>query len=116
MRFLNEALISAGDISGDVTGSSVDSSFMLEVSLLAVVTGSSPNGTLALQGSNDMPVNGDLSPFTPTNWNNVATVTVNSTGTFLIPVTSVSYQWLRAVYTRSSGSGSLTARLKSNGV
>lgn len=115
MRVLNDLVMNQADLSGSPVSTNIDASQMFSISLQAVVTGSSPVGVLSIQASNDMPLNGDMTPFTPTNWNNFVTVAVGSTGTFSIPKTDVSYQWIRTKYLRTSGTGNIDVRIKTNG-
>jgi hypothetical protein len=118
MRSVNYKAINAGDVSlTSVASSAIDSQNLLSFSAQAVVTGSSPVGVVKLQASNDFPVAGDLSPFTPTNWSDVANVTVAVTdaGVFLIPKTEICYQWVRFVYTKTSGTGAVTVNFKAIG-
>lgn len=70
-------------------------------------------GTLKLQASNDKV----FSPNAPVNWNDIpsATVSVSAAGSFLIPKTELCYQYIRAVFTLSSGSGNMSAQLKTIG-
>lgn len=53
-------------------------------------------GTLVIQASNDNPV---ASGATPTNWTPIATVTITGAGVFLIPTTSICYEYVRILYT-----------------
>lgn len=116
MRFLNDKVLAAANINATVASDPICASFMLQVSAISVVTGSSPVGVISIQASNDIPPNGQLSPFTPTNWNDIATVAVNATGSFVIPKTDTCYEWIRVKYTRTSGSGAITTIIKTNGV
>lgn len=115
MKISNEAIFSAVSLGASANSAAIDSSFVLSVSIQAVVSSSagSPVGTLKLQGSNDQPQTGG-----PSNWSDIAsaTVSVNDDGTYLIGKTDICHQYIRAVYTRTSGTGSMTARLKSIGV
>lgn len=118
MRVLNEAVITAGDISTNINGPAIPSSFLFKASAQAVVAGSSPTGTLELQGSNDVS-NGAIqgvAPFTPTNWTLIgSTVAVSAAGTFIVPATDICYEYIRLVWLKTSGSGTITARVKALG-
>ena len=100
----NQTYISSGDMSGDVTGGSIDAAHMSKVSATCVNTsGSSPNGTIYIQTSND-----------GTTW-------VNSgigTGSAAINAaeTNVLYQdlyerYVRIFFDRTSGSASLNVAI-----
>lgn len=108
MRFVNDQVLNAADASTNQTSSQVDTSYIVCSSVHAVVTGTAV-GTLKLQCSND--------PNPPSNWSDVpsASVSITGAGAFLIPKQDVSYQWVRVVFTNSSGTGTITARLKSIG-
>jgi hypothetical protein len=112
MRQLNEIAVSSSDLSS-ANGSAIVSGYLLQLSAQAVVTGSSPVGTLKVQCSNDSPgiVGG------PVNWSDIsgATVSVTGTGSFLIPKIDICYQWIRLVWTKTSGTGAVTVRLQAIG-
>ncbi len=84
--------------------------FTDNVSIIATWTGTSPVGVLTVQVSND-------SSAAPTKWETLtldgtASVSGNSdNGT--INLNQLSYAWLRLVYTRGSGVGSMTIDLTS---
>lgn len=66
------------------------------------------NGTIKIQGSNDIPV-GAPAQFTPTNFNDIpnatSTVTLGVCQAIVLP--SMNFQYIRVIYTRTSG-GSTT--------
>lgn len=95
-------------MSADVTSSALDTSSMVSVSVQAAVTGTCA-GTIKMQASNDAA--------SPVNWSDIAnaTVSVSNTGVYFIPKQDISYQYIRIVYTRTSGSGTLVARVKTVG-
>jgi hypothetical protein len=83
---------------------------VLSASIHAVVTGTAA-GTLKVQVSNDPPGNA------VTNWVDLsgASVSTSGAGNYLIPKFDVSYEWIQLVYTKSSGTGTLTATIKTIG-
>lgn len=87
----------------------------LYISVQAVATGTLA-GTLKLQASNDAPVAANATTLVPpSNWNDIPSATVAITGTpgsFLIPKTDLCYQYIRAVFTASGGTGTVTIRMK----
>lgn len=106
-------VMDAVDASADKNGDAILTSFVLYVSVQAVMTGSS-TGTLKLQYSNDPA----YSPKIPTNWSDIpnATVTIDAAGVFAIPKTDLCYEHVRPVYTKNNGSvGTLTAYMKTIG-
>ncbi len=89
---------------------SVDQVYACSASFVATSTLA---GTFKLMASND-----PASSQSPGNFVDIPNATVSVIGTpgvFLIPYTSVAYQWLQVVFTKSGGSGNMTAYLKTNG-
>lgn len=87
--------------------------------------GGSPVGVVKIQGSND---DVDVKPAAPVanngvgefvgadpggnvvNWADISGATLNvsgNSGSGMIPLATITYKWLRAVYTKGSGQGSL---------
>lgn len=105
-------MIDGAAIGADITGTVLmDIHNLSSLTLQATIAGgSSPTGTCKVQVSNDAPPS-PLTPFTPTNWFDLA----NATTAFTDNATkgsasiSVSAYWARVVWTNTSGSGTLTA-------
>jgi hypothetical protein len=94
-------------MTADVISTPADTSSVFAVSAQALVTGgASPTGILKLQASND-----------GINYTDVpsATVSISADGSYLIPVVNVAYEFIRAVYSFTSGTGTLTATIKTVG-
>lgn len=107
MRVFEYTLLSAGDMSqATVTSNSQQLVQMAVASIQAVFTGS-PVGTLKLQISND---NSNWTDYTN------SSVSVTTSGNFLWNLVSVGFQYVRVVYTKSSGTGSLTVTVSGKGV
>ena len=68
-------------------------------------------GTIKVQVSNDSVKD------SPTNWTDLAsaTIAVTAASTLILAKTEVCYQWIRLVYTKTSGTGTLNARVKTIG-
>lgn len=115
MRPSNEILVSAGVLDATFNGLTyIPLRNVLSISVQLVVTGGgTPVGTFKLQYSNDQPVTGS-----PTNWSDIANATaaITDDGVFSIGKTDVCFEWMRLVWTRTSGVGFVTARVKSLGV
>lgn len=87
----------------------------------SVITGSA-EGTIRLEYSLDVP--DGSSGFSPSNWNTVTDAAGNSSSASVTSATDFSfddagnkaYEWIRAVYTRTTGSGTLSMRIKASGV
>lgn len=116
MRQLLDKVLSAADASADANGPAILAENLFNVSLQAVVTGTS-TGTLKLQYSNDI-VNPVIPTGTPTNWSDVpsATVSITGAGVFGIAKTDICYQFIRAIFVHTNGAaGTLTAIIKGLG-
>lgn len=115
MRNAQTTILSAADTATQ-TGSAIDTGQCFSASFQAIFGDVTAVGVVKIQYSNDNPaVSGYRNSFTPTNWTDIpsATMTVTagvSTG-LLIPVMSFSY--IRAIYTRTSG-GSTTVTVNMN--
>lgn len=104
MKTFNKKALDAAATYSTTTSSAIDAGNIYSASVQGVSTGSATTGTLKLQGSNDMPASGAPYPtngFTPTNWTDIASATVNFSGatTGLVPVTNICHQFLRVVFT-----------------
>jgi hypothetical protein len=65
-------------------------------------------GTVSIEASNDDPSSAfPVGEFVPTNWVAVpnASVAVSGDGQYLVPLTNLAFQFIRVVFTRTSGSG-----------
>lgn len=85
-------------------------------SAVAISTGTVV-GVLKVQASNDSDALLDGTG-APVNWVDVANLTVNVTtggGVFLIPKFDVCYEWIRVVYTHTSGTGTINCYVKTLG-
>jgi hypothetical protein len=112
MTNANKQVLSA--VTTTANGTAIPTYLVYGASCQAVATGTIA-GTLKLQVSND-PASGNV---TPTNWTDLSGATVPITGTagtFLIPYQQLCYQWVRAVFTASGGTGTLTANMTMQGV
>jgi len=96
---INTRAIDAGDMSSaTLTSAWLPLANVTNVCVQAVYTGS-PNGTLKLQASNDASNATDISG---------KTIAIAAAGNGILELTSAGYAYLRVVYTKSSGTGSLT--------
>lgn len=71
----------------------------------------SPVGTLVLQASNDKVVASTMDDTTTYN----STIAVSGPGNDAWNVDGIGFQWVRVVYTRTSGSGTLTGTFNGKG-
>lgn len=111
MRSIVEPAINLGDASlASLTSGPIDASLLAMASAHVVATGS-PVGTVKFQGSNEL---GGVSG--PTTWTDInQSVNVPSSGSFYISKFDSCYQWLRLVYTKTSGTGAITVNFKGIG-
>ena len=113
MRILNQTLLSGGSMATSINSGPLLLAYAFGYSIQFEYTGS-PVGTVTLQGSNDPVPNAKFpqSDFNPTNWTTIqgTTITVPTTDglTGKLNDSGVYYNWVRLVYTATSGTGSLT--------
>lgn len=119
MRQSFEKIINAGTATTNPLNSSkIDARQVYSLSAVLVSSSGSNNGTLKLQGSNDICAFGNnVAAFTPTNWVDItsATVTVASGAIGYISLTQVCFAWIRAVWTPSSGAGTIDVIVNTQG-
>lgn len=86
------------------------------VSIMGIFTDSGAAGTLAIQASNDPPVNALIPNFTPTNWLTISEESVSAgASTFVAPTSNICYTWIRATWTKSAGAGNVTVNIAAQG-
>ena len=111
MRNVNATAISSPD-TGNQTGNAIDTGQLFQISFQAYFGDNEAAGTFKIQASNDVfnPLvnNNTTGVFVPINWTNIPNASVSITGgaTSIIPGLNMSYRWIRAVYTYSSGGSS----------
>lgn len=96
----------------------VDCQQLFAASFIAVFTDNTAAGTLKVQGSNDPCDYSNLAAsFVPVNWVDVpsASVVVASGATSTVMLTQIAYRWIRAVWTRSAGAGTLEILINAQG-
>lgn len=118
MRLSNELLLDSGDASGDLTSTQGLVAHVFGYSIQMVITGNI-EGTVKLQGSSD-PVpdaNFKVATFPVANWTDIdcSSKLITGAGTLVYDVADVFYNWVRVVYTATSGTGTLTIRLNTKG-
>ncbi|TXH13490.1 MAG: hypothetical protein E6R03_11180 [Hyphomicrobiaceae bacterium] len=105
---LNNKYIDAQSMSSDVTGGWIDllhsDGFAVEY---AVTNGSSPSGTLKVQASNDGVQTNDLGG------SYSVAISANTTG--LLNYSGAKFRYMRVIYSRSSGGGTLDVNVCSKG-
>ena len=108
MRSFNEAVLNAADASVNQNSVIVESQNLHLASCHVISTGTAV-GTVKLQASNDEPMTG----LPPANFVDIsgASVSVTAAGQFLIPKLDICYKYVRAVYTATSGTGTITAKI-----
>jgi hypothetical protein len=108
--FPSRTIITAGVMTGTsvINSTAVNISGVLGYSIQAIWTaGSTPVGVLKLQGSNDN-----------SNWSDISGATSNvsgNTGNSVFNASGVYYNYVRLVYTNTSGTGTLDASLVTKG-
>lgn len=109
-QFLAPTVISSGTMTGTtvITSKSVDASFVDNLSVQFVWTGTSVSGTLACQVSNDGVT---YSTYTVT----LPTISASNGGNGIAVFQAFPYRFLRFTYTNSSGTGTLNAYVVGKG-
>jgi hypothetical protein len=121
MRNSNDLVFNAGDMSlASITSDTINLENILYLAVQAIWTGT-PTGTIKLQGSCDTgkTIAGNLDGVSVTNWTDITSATLapsGAAGSGFIEIKETGIKWARLVYTRSGGSGSLTARFNAKGV
>jgi len=90
-------------------GIQIDSNQLISASFQAVFGDITAAGTLQIQMSNDIFLESyQPSNFTVTNWTNIpsASASVSAGASVVILIPQVSFRWMRAIYTSSSGGSS----------
>lgn len=112
IAIINDALLSNANAGGNLTSSACNISRMTAFSLQSISTGTA-NGTIKVQVSNDPPSEG-TNAVIPSNWTDLpgATIAMAAASIQILARTSVSYNWLQVIYTRTGGAGTLTVNIK----
>lgn len=116
MQFFNKIILSASDMSSDVTSDAMQLEQYLGYAIGITITGS-PVGILLLQGSCDppqTPMGVQPSPSTFIDIGGTSNSITTAT-TVLYNMYPVQYNWVRIKYTRTSGSGAITATFNAKG-
>lgn len=111
MRISNELGLDAINLAtASSTGPAILIANCVALSVHAVSTGDGI-GVVKIQVSNDSIKD------VPTNWSDLAsaTIAVTAASSLVLPKIDVCYQFMRLVYTKTSGTGSLSARVKTIG-
>lgn len=106
-------IITAGDMSqATVTSSAIDVGFYDVVSIQNIYTGA-PVGTLKLQVSNKFVANSTCATIANADWSDISgsSYAIAAAGDVVYNLANISYKCLRAVYTKTSGTGVLNAIL-----
>lgn len=117
MKVYNNAVIVNGDMSGDITSSTIWLGQTVNFSAHAVVVGSAADGALKVQVSNDMGDDASLSGVI--NWADLTGVTVSISGehNYYLEVKDCTAKWAQIVFTKAgSSAGTLDVRVNSKGV
>lgn len=118
MRLSNEILLNKGNASGNLISNQGLVAHVFGCTVQAIVEGSA-TGSLKLQGSNDPVPDASFKvvTFPVANWIDItdAVAPINGTGAGEFELADVFYNWIRAVYTAGSGTGTLTIQLNTKG-
>lgn len=117
MQYYNKILLTAADMSqATITSDAMQLEQYLGYAMSVVMTGS-PVGTLVLQGSCDAPQSPLGVGVAPTTFIDIGgtSASITTAINILYNIDWVYYNWVRLVYTRTSGTGSLTATFNTKG-
>ena len=108
LSFIKTQIITSGNMASNVTSSGIDILKMEQCSIQAVWSGSSPTGAFKIQASNDI-VSSAASVST---WSDLSdsSYSITADGDFMWALSPASYRFIRLVYTRTSGTGTLNAK------
>ena len=98
MRVVADKIISAGDLSGNITSETIDVRLQYGWSVIAAWTGTAPSGTIKVQASPDGVLWVDTG---------VSASLSGNTGSYFVNKEWQFYPYLRIVYTRTAGTGSV---------
>jgi len=104
MKHSGDAIISAGDMSADITSEVVDVRQVYSLVISSVYAGSSPTGDIIVQASVD-----------GTTYHNIDTNSISATGQDFVQLDVVPWQYIRVFWDFSSGTGSLTTKFSGKG-
>jgi hypothetical protein len=109
MRILREVLLSAGDVTASLNSQPLLLAHAIGYAIQYVITGS-PVGSIKLQGSNDPVPDAIYTAPVPANWTDISgtTTAISAAGDGVFNANGVYYNWVRLVYTKTSGTGALT--------
>lgn len=119
MRNLQYAILPTTANLNSVNSSKCDANQLVSASFHVIFSGSDAAGTLTIQASNDPTGEGNTAAnFTPTNWVDIpsASCTPTVAGSFLITIAQLTYRWVRVVWTRTSGTGTVTVNMNALGI
>lgn len=119
MRNLSQKIINA-QTNATASSAAIDANQLYAASFIGQFTDATAAGTLKIQASNDWDNAGNLQGFVPASgsWVDVpsASVVIVAGATALVPMpVSISYRWLRIVWTRSAGAGNFTVQMNAQG-
>lgn len=120
LRYSTSPIITAGSMGASTNSIGIDLNQILNCSIQAVWTGT-PTGTLKIQVSNDnVPYGTSSNPSANVvNWTDYTGSSQSlsgSAGNFVWNMLDSGYRWIRLVYTRSSGTGTINAAIVGKGI
>lgn len=119
MKRTNVIILSNGDASGNLNSMAFWLDQIYVAAIQATITGS-PVGTLKLQGSADLGTVGPVNPSSGagiSTWTDInnSSASVTGAGSVTWNYQNIGYEWIRAVYTSTSGTGNITIKINAKG-
>lgn len=116
MRIKNVPVFSSDSLAGNLASTPIYVGHIMGWAVQGSWTGTSPSGDIKLQVSCDEG-RSEEDPTGVTNWSDTDTVSVaTNTGAFLLNKDAQYARWVRVIYTRTSGTGSISARINLKGI
>ncbi len=117
MKVFDYRLVTDGDMSGSITSRAQQLTEMAMACIQAVFTGT-PNGTFKLQVSTTHKEDNQGNILTAGTWTDYtgSSQAIVAAGDFAWNLSTTPYPYVRLVYTRSSGTGTLNVTINGKGV
>lgn len=120
MRVVTQPSINNVDNSTNINGAAINASQLINASFQIYNGDVSAEGTVKIQGSNDLPPAGQLAGgYVPTHWGDIpnATSAIAAGVGPLILISNMSFQWVRAVFTNTTpGSTTMSVVMNAQGI
>ncbi len=104
-------IINAVSMGATITASPTNVEFLDNIGLQIVWTSANAVGTITVEGSNNYVPNRAAGSWFALSFSPVLTQPASNNGDYGVSINQFPWSWLRVVYTRSSGTGTMTVTL-----